>query len=116
MMPLSQVSPRLNLLVPGFGFIHSGWVSCGSTYTFCIQPLLTDHSKVAFVRVLVTKGDQDVCLIFPYIHNPTPTIIAKMMSPIIMGASSFIKKTTIAIITIKAIIPTIIVPIVPHPK
>ena len=34
----------------------------------------------------------------------------------IMGASSFIKKTTIAIITIKAIIPTIIVPIVPHPK
>jgi hypothetical protein len=33
-----------------------------------------------------------------------------------MGASSFIKKTTIAIITIKTIIPTIIVPIVPHPK
>jgi hypothetical protein len=33
-----------------------------------------------------------------------------------MGASSFIKKTTIVIITIKTIIPTIIVPIVPHPK
>ena len=38
------------------------------------------------------------------------------MSAIITGASSSIKKTTIAIITIKMIIPTIIVPIVPHPK
>lgn len=38
------------------------------------------------------------------------------MSPIITGASSSIKKTTTAIITIKTIIPTIIVPIVPHPK
>ena len=38
------------------------------------------------------------------------------MSAIITGASSSIKKTTIAIITIKMIIPTIIVPIIPHPK
>ena len=38
------------------------------------------------------------------------------MSAINTGASSSIKKTTIAIITIKMIIPTIIVPIVPHPK
>jgi hypothetical protein len=38
------------------------------------------------------------------------------MSPIITGASISIRKTTIAIITIKAIIPIIIVPIDAHPK
>jgi hypothetical protein len=43
-------------------------------------------------------------------------MIAKIMSPIITGASISIRKTTIAIITIKAIIPIIIVPIDAHPK
>jgi hypothetical protein len=38
-----------------------------------------------------------------------------MMSPTITGASSCTRKTIIAIITIKAIIPTIVVPIPPNP-
>jgi hypothetical protein len=54
-----------------------------------------------------------LALILPYIHNPTPTIIAKMIIPTIKDATSFIRNTAIAIITINAIIPTIIYPIVP---
>jgi len=54
-----------------------------------------------------------LALILPYIHNPTPTIIAKMIIPTIKDATTFMRNTTIAIITINAIIPTIIDPIVP---
>jgi hypothetical protein len=39
-----------------------------------------------------------------------------MMSPTNTGARSCTRKTIIAIITIKAIIPTIFVPIPPNPK
>jgi hypothetical protein len=53
---------------------------------------------------------------FRTFHNPTQTNIAKMMSPTITGASSCTRKTIIAIITIKAIIPTIVVPIPPNPN
>lgn len=51
--------------------------------------------------------------ILPYIHNPRPTIIAKMIIPTIKDATTFMRNTTIAIITINAITPTIIDPIVP---
>ena len=51
--------------------------------------------------------------ILPYIQKPTPTMIAKTMRPIIIGANNLIRKIMIAIITINAIIPTIIPPIVP---
>lgn len=54
-----------------------------------------------------------LALILPYIHNPTPTIIAKMIIPTIKDANTFMRNTAIAIITINAIIPTIINPIVP---
>jgi hypothetical protein len=54
-----------------------------------------------------------LALILPYIHNPTPTIIAKMMIPTIKDATTFIRNIAIAIITINAITPTIIDPIVP---
>lgn len=52
-------------------------------------------------------------LILPYIHNPTPTIIAKMIIPTIKDATTFMRNTAIAIIIINAIIPIIIYPIVP---
>ena len=61
----------------------------------------------------IKKSDYRILLIFPYIHNPTTTIIATTISMMIMGARISIRKTMIAIITIRAIIPTIIVP---HPK
>lgn len=48
-----------------------------------------------------------------YIHHPTPTIIAKMIIPIKRGASSSMRNTIMAIITIRAIIPIIIAAIVP---
>jgi hypothetical protein len=54
-----------------------------------------------------------LALILPYIHNPTPTIIAKMIIPTIKDETTFIRNTAIAIITINAIIPTIIDPTVP---
>ena len=52
-------------------------------------------------------------LILLYIHNPIPTIIAKIIMPTIKDATNFMRNTAIAIITINAIIPTIIYPIVP---
>jgi hypothetical protein len=58
-------------------------------------------------------GSIYLALILPYIHNPTPTIIAKMIIPTIKDATTFMRNTAIAIITINAIIPTIINPIVP---
>jgi hypothetical protein len=45
-----------------------------------------------------------------YIQYPTPTIIAKTIIPIMIGAKIFMRKTIIAIIIINAIIPTIIEP------
>jgi hypothetical protein len=52
-------------------------------------------------------------LILPYIHNLTPAIIAKRSIPTIKDATTFMRNTDIAIITINAIIPIIIYPIVP---
>jgi hypothetical protein len=39
-----------------------------------------------------------LALILPYIHNPTPTIIAKMIIPTIKDATTFMRNTTIAIL------------------
>jgi hypothetical protein len=49
----------------------------------------------------------------PYIQNPAPTIIAKMIRLTRIVPINFITNTIIKIITINAIIPTIIEPIVP---
>lgn len=52
-----------------------------------------------------------------YIQYPTPTIIAKIIRPIIMGARICIRNIMIATMTISAIIPTIIDPTLPaEPK
>jgi hypothetical protein len=61
----------------------------------------------------IKKSDYRILLIFPYIQIPTTTIIAKTISMMIIGARISIRKTMIEIITISAIIPTIIVL---HPK
>jgi hypothetical protein len=42
-------------------------------------------------------------LILPYIHNPTPTIIAKMIIATIKDATTFMRNTAIAIIIINDI-------------
>jgi hypothetical protein len=52
--------------------------------------------------------------LFFHIHNPTPTIIAKTMRPTMTGASTSIRNTTIVIITINTITPTIASPIAPR--
>ncbi len=58
-----------------------------------------------------------VVFILRYIQNPTPTIIAKIIRPIMMGASTCIRNIMIATMTISAIIPTIIDPTLPaEPK
>ncbi|MRN39873.1 MAG: hypothetical protein FIO02_02375 [Nitrosopumilales archaeon] len=44
----------------------------------------------------------------PYTQNPTPTIMAKTIRPTKIPAISFMRKTITAIITIRAIIATII--------
>ena len=62
---------------------------------------------------LISKAQNYRVFILPYIQNPTPTMIAKTMRPIIIGATKLIRKIMIAIITINAIIPTIIPPSVP---
>ena len=41
------------------------------------------------------------CFILLYIHNPAPTIIAKMIKPTKIGASNSTRNTTIAIFTTK---------------
>ena len=53
-------------------------------------------------------------LTFPYIQYPTPIIIAKIIKPISRGANNVTRNTTIATITMNAITPIIMVPIVPN--
>ena len=53
---------------------------------------------------------------FPYIHNPTPMIIAIIIRPTKIGANISTRKIMITIITIKAITPTIIAPILAASK
>jgi hypothetical protein len=58
-----------------------------------------------------------VFFIVRYIQYPTPTIIAKIIRPIMMGASTCIRNIMIATMTISAIIPSIIDPTLPaEPK
>ncbi|MDQ6668497.1 MAG: hypothetical protein M3Y53_09765 [Thermoproteota archaeon] len=58
-----------------------------------------------------------VVFILRYIQYPTPAIIAKIIRPIMMGASTCIRNIMIATMTISAIIPTIIDPTLPaEPK
>ena len=52
-------------------------------------------------------------MILPYIHNPTPTIIAKMIIPTIKDANHLYEKYYYCNITLNAIILTIRDPIVP---
>ena len=52
-------------------------------------------------------------LTFPYIQYPTPIIIATIIKPISTGANKVTRNTTIATITINAITPITIAPIVP---
>jgi hypothetical protein len=46
----------------------------------------------------------DLALIFPYIQYPTPMIAAKIIKPISTGANKVTRNTTIAPITINAIV------------
>jgi hypothetical protein len=54
-----------------------------------------------------TKMSQDFNL--PYIHIPTPTTNTNIINPAIIGAITFIRKTIIATIIIRTMMPTIIV-------
>jgi hypothetical protein len=58
-----------------------------------------------------------VDFILRYIQYPAPTIIAKIIRPIMMGANTCTRNIMIATMTISAIIPTITDPILPaEPK
>lgn len=72
-------------------------------------------NKIPITITIKTIGNFAIylALILPYIHNPTPTIIAKMIIPTIKDATTFMRNAAIAIITINASIPIIIYPIVP---
>ena len=54
-----------------------------------------------------------VDFILRYIQYPVPTIIAKIIRPIMMGASTCTRNIMIATMTISAIIPTITDPTLP---
>ena len=54
-----------------------------------------------------------VDFILRYIQYPLPTIIAKIIRPIMMGASTCTRNIMIATMTISAIIPTITDPTLP---
>jgi hypothetical protein len=54
-----------------------------------------------------TKMSQDFSL--PYIHIPTPTTNTNIINPAIIGAITFIRKTIIATIIIRTMMPTITV-------
>jgi hypothetical protein len=54
----------------------------------------------------------DLPFIFPYIQYPTPISIAKIIKPISTGAKKVTRNITIAAITINAITPITMAPIV----
>ena len=70
-----------------------------------------DHALSCFFIPLQQRNYR--AFIRPYIQNPAPTIIAKMIRLTRIVPINFITNTIIKIITINAIIPTIIEPIVP---
>ena len=85
-------------------FLHS----LASSY---LRNLLQKSRKLSSKLYYIIEIPYQEDFIFPYIHNPTPMIIAMIIRPIKIGANISIRKIMTAIITINAIIPTIIAPI-----